>query len=309
MGEFMEDRDGLIWRRDVIALGYSDDDIKRAVRGGMLSRIWHGAYVRTSRDLSDDALARLRVIAAARSCNHPLVVSHTSAALLHDLPLLKPSHARVHLLNGRIGGGRIESRRHLHAGKAAPGEVIEVDGIALTSLERTAVDTALAGTFDQALVIFDSALRAGADRDVMSAMVESCGPKRGVGPVRTALAAADQLSETVGESWSRAQMLASRDIPRPRLQREFYTSTGVFVARVDFEWEGRLVGEFDGLVKYGQGLMAPGQTPNDVVVAEKIREDRLRQLGLEVVRWTWADLEAGRLPEIIRQAMVRVGLR
>ena len=76
MGEFMEDGDGLIWRRDVIALGYSDDDIKRAVRGGMLSRIWHGAYVRTSQDLSGDALARLRVIAAARSCNHPLVVSH-----------------------------------------------------------------------------------------------------------------------------------------------------------------------------------------------------------------------------------------
>ncbi|MFJ6098221.1 type IV toxin-antitoxin system AbiEi family antitoxin domain-containing protein [Williamsia muralis] len=90
MGEFMEDGDGLIWRRDVIALGYSDDDIKRAVRSGMLSRIWRGAYVRTSRDLSDDALARLRVIAAARSCNHPLVVSHTSAALLHELPLSNP---------------------------------------------------------------------------------------------------------------------------------------------------------------------------------------------------------------------------
>ena len=104
-------------------------------------------------------------------------------------------------------------------------------------------------------------------------------------------------------------MLASRDIPRPRLQRELYTPTGIFVARVDFEWDGRLVGEFDGLVKYGQGLMVPGQTPNDVVIAEKIREDRLRQLGLEVVRWTWADLEAGRLPEILRQAMVRAGLR
>jgi hypothetical protein len=38
MGEFMEDGDGLIWRRDVVALGYSDDDIKRAVRGGALSR-------------------------------------------------------------------------------------------------------------------------------------------------------------------------------------------------------------------------------------------------------------------------------
>src|SRR3546814_798174 len=150
------------------------------------------------------------------------------------------------MLNGSNGGGSIKSKRNRHAGKVVAGDVIEVDGISLTSLERTAVDTALAGSFDQALVIFDSALRAGADRDVMSAMVESSGARRGVGPVRTALAAADQLAETVGESWSRAQMLASRDIPRPRPQREFYTSTGIFVARVDFEWEGRLVGEFDG---------------------------------------------------------------
>jgi hypothetical protein len=309
MDEFTEDSDGLVWRRDAIARGHSDDDIKRAVRAETLLRIWPSAYVVAARRRGDDALARLRVIAAARSCDHPMVVSHTSAALMHGLPLLKPPHAKVHFTNGRTGGGRVETRRHVHAGSAQPGDVTEIDHIAVTTVERTAVDTARAGTFAQALVVFDSALRLGADRTLMVETLNAMGPKHGTAKARVALTAADPLSETVGESWSRAQMIADRDMPRPRLQHVFYSASGHFVARVDFEWDGRLVGEFDGLVKYGQGSMAPGQTPNEVVIAEKIREYRLRQLGIEVVRWTWADLEAGRLPAILRQAMVRAGIR
>jgi hypothetical protein len=103
-------------------------------------------------------------------------------------------------------------------------------------------------------------------------------------------------------------MLACPDIPVPTLQRRFFDSDGRFVARTDFDWEGRLVGEFDGLVKYGGGSMTPGQTPSDVVIAEKIREDRLRQMGIEVVRWVWADLVDGRLPAILRRALGRAGL-
>lgn len=103
-------------------------------------------------------------------------------------------------------------------------------------------------------------------------------------------------------------MLACPDLPVPVLQRRFFDEDGQFVARPDYEWEGRLAGEFDGLVKYGGGSMTPGQAPSDVVIAEKIREDRLRQMGVEVVRWVWADLQAGRLPGILRRALGRAGL-
>jgi hypothetical protein len=37
-------------------------------------------------------------------------------------------------------------------------------------------------------------------------------------------------------------------------------------------------------------LLAPGQTPHEALIAEKRREDRVRELGWQVVRWTWADL-------------------
>ena len=74
-------------------------------------------------------------------------------------------------------------------------------------------------------------------------------------------------------------------LPAPELQREI---VGAFV---DFAWPAfRTVGEFDGRVKYGKYLR-PGQDPADAVVAEKIREDRIRDEGWRVVRWVWADLE------------------
>jgi hypothetical protein len=49
------------------------------------------------------------------------------------------------------------------------------------------------------------------------------------------------------------------------------------------------VGEFDGKAKYGE-LLKPGQTSREAMIAEKQREDLLRDLGWQVVRWMWSDL-------------------
>ncbi|MGN6634350.1 MAG: hypothetical protein ACTHJ6_02650 [Oryzihumus sp.] len=43
--------------------------------------------------------------------------------------------------------------------------------------------------------------------------------------------------------------------------------------------------EFDGLVRYR------GDGGSDVVVAEKLREDRIRSIGYEVLRVTWRELD------------------
>ena len=52
---------------------------------------------------------------------------------------------------------------------------------------------------------------------------------------------------------------------------------------------GEDAGEFDGKVKYGR-LLKVGETAGDVVYREKLREDALRDLGWQMVRWTWSDL-------------------
>ena len=92
------------------------------------------------------------------------------------------------------------------------------------------------------------------------------------------------------------------DIPDPRLQQRFLTSTGVFVARTDFDWDGRLVGEFDGRVEYGGGA-------ERTVLAERRREIALQNMGIHVVRWTWNDLvHPELLYRILRDGLDRAGL-
>ena len=68
-----------------------------------------------------------------------------------------------------------------------------------------------------------------------------------------------------------------------------------------------LLGEFDGLVKYGR-LLLPGETPGEKIVKEKRREDLLRDTGARVVRWVWAELDhPDRLRVRIQYALNAVG--
>ena len=96
--------------------------------------------------------------------------------------------------------------------------------------------------------------------------------------------------------------IARAGLPAPALQHE----VSEVRARTDFAWpELRTVGEFDGKVKYGRGLR-PGQNPGDVVFAEKRREDALRDLGFQVVRWTWNELSPfDAVAERLRRAFAR----
>jgi hypothetical protein len=103
------------------------------------------------------------------------------------------------------------------------------------------------------------------------------------------VAFADGRSESAGESHSRV-VLHRIGLPPSTLQLEVLDPSGRLVGRCDFGWEEqRTLGEFDGLVKYGR-LLKPGQTVADVVYAEKLREDALRDEGWQMVRWGSADL-------------------
>jgi very-short-patch-repair endonuclease len=95
-------------------------------------------------------------------------------------------------------------------------------------------------------------------------------------------------------------------LPAPEPQHEIYGEDGRFVARVDFCWkEKRTIGEFDGKIKYGRSLK-PGQSIEDVLFKEKRREDALRDLGWQIVRWLWADLYR---PGVIRDRVLRAFAR
>jgi hypothetical protein len=100
----------------------------------------------------------------------------------------------------------------------------------------------------------------------------------GTRQARRAIALLDPRSESPGESVSRVR-LHQEGLPAPELQQDRYDEDGRIVARVDFYWEKqRTIGEFDGKIKYGR-LLKRGQSIEDVVFAEKVREDALRDLG------------------------------
>ncbi|MGU3292803.1 type IV toxin-antitoxin system AbiEi family antitoxin domain-containing protein [Williamsia sp. M5A3_1d] len=300
---FPTDRHGLIHRAAALASGFSDTDVTRAVSRRELVRVTRGVFV-VPADRTPEELHRLAAIAIDASTSS--VLSHQSAATVHNLQLLRPNLRRVHLTTGTPSGGRRSPVRHEHVGVLTESEIVTIDGVRATSLERTAVDVARTTTmgFAGALAVLDSALRLGADREVMAAMMTTSA--RGIGQARRALRHADGEAENPGESWSRAQMIEA-GLQSPRLQHEFRDDDGNLIARTDFDWAGLLVGEFDGMAKYQKHLRS-GETPFDAMRREKEREDALRRRGIMVIRWTWQDLERGRVVPMIRDWLARLRL-
>ena len=286
--------------------GLSDRTLAAAVRQGTLIRPRRGWFhVPTSTDGRFELAARQARIAL---CEGPAgaVVSHHTAAVLHGLPLVRARTSQTHLTVDRPNGGRITGHARLHSTPRDTLDATEIDGIPVTGVARTLVDLSRTAGFDAGVCATDFALRKKliTPQELQLEVDRHCG-RKGVAIAREVMGFADPLSESAGESLSRCVMRTLPDIPAPRLQRRYLDHHGVLVARTDFSWgDGALAGEFDGRIKYTRSA-AYGDDPSDVVWKEKRREDRIRDLGVVVIRWIWADLYR---PEQFRR-YVLAGLR
>jgi hypothetical protein len=275
-------------RRHLRTQGFDDRELRRMLRDQQLTVVRRGAYLPGAPP--DDPVVRhlAQVVAAARQLDADAVLSHVSAAVVHGWDLWRAPLDRVQVTRSRRTGGRRHPSVHVRAAPLGRSEVVEVDGLRVTSPERTAADLARTLPVEQAVVVLDSALAGRLSRDDLLAAVQRQKGWPGVPRARRVVEFADGRSGSVGESRSR-WAIACAGLPAPDLQHEV-RDAGRHVGTVDFWWEAqRLAGEFDGLVKYGR-LLRPGQTAADAVVAEKIREDDLRDQDVRVVRWIWSDL-------------------
>lgn len=289
--------------QDLYADGYVYPELAQLRTQGALRAVRRGAYSLDPSPPPDTRTTHRELITAndRLMTRGDAVVSHMSAAVLHGLPLWNSDLETVHLICPRDGGGRRRTWNFVHVCPLEDHEVVEIDGIPVTSLARTVVDLSRGLSTFMAVPIGDVALQQGVSREELADALARCRGWRGIVRARRTVAFLDPRSESPGESCSRVRM-AEVGLPVPELQVKVYDDLGFLVGRCDFGWlERRTLGEFDGVGKYGE-LRDEDKTAEDVVIEEKDREDALRDLGLQVVRWRWDALQD---PTILRRKIMR----
>ena len=301
---------GVFRRSQALAVGYTEAEIDRLLRRGTWTKVRHGIYTARPYDekkaRSDRAMHLLAAAALVLVIDGDVVLSHQSAAVYYEIELLEvwPKVPTVTLCRG--------SKRVTTRGIAvAPVPALHRDGT-VTTAARTVADCARSLSLQAGFVTVESALRAGLDRAEIAAVLDTCSGWPGVVQAREVLAFADEYSETALESLARLWCRGS-GLPVPQQQRSVRALNGLFLAEVDFVWdEYCTVLETDGRKKYVDDKPEEVRAGHSkgVLWQEKLREDRLRDCGLEVVRGYWSDGDddGAELAERLRRAFAR-GLR
>lgn len=278
--------------------------LARDVERGLKLRLRRGVYASAKEveriGSADRAIVYMRALDAV-SLERP-VFSHWSAVVLHGLPFLVDRTSVVDVTDPDRSRAVDGSRLHVLA--LSGSDVVEVGGLLCTAPARTVVDVAGGATFGQGVAVADAALRArkASPVDLDEARLRA-GFRRSFKRIDDVLAFADEACESPGESLSRATM-HRLGLPTPVLQYTLRDAQG-FVARVDFYFpEQRAVGEMDGKVKYLDPTMNKGDAAL-AVYEEKLREDRVRALGLGVARWGWAEAVS---PLLLGRRLAAVGV-
>lgn len=281
-------------------LQFSSDTRQRHANeaaAGREVRVGRGAYVQASQwnALNPRQQHILRARALSESRRHAPVLSHLTAAAIHGLPVLEPWPATIHCIVDAAPGGRSKPGVTKHAVPLDDADIVDVNGLRVTSAARTVVDLAGSLPLLGAVAAADRALRIDrferwAPLTTREDLLEVWGrmlPFRGHSRALDVLTFADGLAGSPLESVSRVNMRIL-GIPRPVLQESFYDAQGL-IGDTDFSWpEFGIVGEADGDAKYLDEGMRNGRSADQVKLAEKIREDRLRDLPKRVVRWRWS---------------------
>ncbi|MCG2801988.1 MAG: endonuclease domain-containing protein [Cellulomonas sp.] len=248
------------------------------MRSGQWERLCFGAYLPAARAASGRERALARIVAVHQRLAGPHWFSHQSAALVWGLPVWRVPESTHLRQPGRPGSTRDRTVAR-HTGELDGQHLAEVGALPVTDLALTAVDCARSSGPLEALVVADAALRAGARREDMAALLEPLAGRSGVARARAVVAYADGGAESAPETATRFALLLA-GLPAPATQVPVTTRLGVFWADLGLpQW--RLLIEYDGRVKY----LEP-----DSLVREKRRHDAIVEAGWTVLRLTKEDL-------------------
>ena len=281
---------GVFTSQEAVGVGYRIEDIRAELRTRRWSRLRKGIYIGTERLTAADARERhlIDCVAVLRSLGPGPVLSHASAARLHDLilPRRQPSEVRLTAIDQwRRGRGYRVAQASISADETE--SWLEFGA---TSVARTLVDCAREWSLTDGVVAIDAAIRARKTARAEMLRAVLAGTHRpGLAQAARALNLSDGRAESPLETRGRLAMRAS-GLPRPELQVEIHGPGGL-IGRVDAWYDdAALAIEFDGQVKYTDPRHA--SSPGKVLWDEKRREDAMRALGVRFVRVVNEDLGA-----------------
>lgn len=248
--------------------------LDRARASGLVLRLGRGTYALPGADPALVAAVRLGGVLALGSAAayHRLRILHRPAGPTVLVPRAW-SHAR---LEG-VDVLRVDLR---------PGDV---DGLA-TSRERTALDCARRLPLRDAVVVIDSAVRAGVDAKVLHHRAAGMrGP--GAAAARRAVALLDERCESLLETCVRLVLV---DLGVPFRSQVLLHGVG----RVDFLVAGRLVVEADGFAHHSD---------RESYRADRRRLNALSAQGYVLLRFTYEDVvhSADRVAALVLAALRR----
>ncbi|MGG5260267.1 hypothetical protein [Phycicoccus avicenniae] len=286
-------------RAEGLASGWTERRIDGALGRGELTRVAPGLYAPAPVwEVLRPWERHLALARTAARATPDAIVSHASAAALLGLPMppTPPQRATMTLLDDSRTS-RDDAWRQFHRGRTPPAHVWIRGGTPHLVPARTAVDCLRELPAADALAVVDGALRRGVVTTAgLRAMREHERRWPGIAVADDILALADGRRESWLESVS-AWSFHRQGLPAGVPQVVVLDERGHFVGRTDVAWaEQGVIGEADGRGKYLAD--APTGEPLDElaarrVVAQGVRESRIRDLGLEVVRWDTSDALSG----------------
>lgn len=264
------------------------DEARRATREGTVLKLRPSLYAFEAADATPEEKHLPVAQAAIELSSRGAALSHVSAAVLHGLPVHQSlvNHAWVtHPV--RRGGGHRRPWLHTVGARLDDGDVVMLNGLPVTSLERTAYDLARHLPAKHALPVLDAVLARADDpeeyREVLWQGIANRAHWPGNADARWLVEFADARAESWGESVSRL-IFFEEGLPTPRLQVEIEVAPG-YVVRLDFLWDDwSVAGECDGLSKYDDRMAT--STPAMELQRIQNRDELLKERHIWTVHWS-----------------------
>lgn len=282
-------------RRELIAAGWNDRDIARAVRGGLIHRLRYGAYVDAalwSMLDSDRDRHRARSRAVLKTAHPSSVLTHQSALAEHIDPLWRLCLDDVSLTRTDGVAGRHEAGIVHHSGSLHLPDITMRNGVPVSAPARTAIEILSTNDTELGFCLLNALLHARRTTlDEVRAVAARTDHWPNTLGVRIAIGLASPRLTSIAESRT-LYLLYRESVPLPLPQVDVYDALGKLLGCVDFLWPRHGVFlEFDGRIKY-QIYRRPGETLADYLLREKRREERIcQETGWICIRIGWSDLE------------------